>query len=1245
MNRFKKTKGAVSIFLVIILVPMMTVSALFVDASKVSLAKSVSESAGDLTLNTALTDYDTKLKDMYGLFATAQNTDELYASLEDYYRSCITSSGVSNEDADSYVDQIMAQLGLVGDSGDVSDVLNMELVDFSVNKNSDATLSNASVMKKQIVDFMKYRAPINTGLSFLSSIQTFKTLSKQSELVDKRQDYYKEEESVMNTLKSAWEYINKYNSLPLITDENYFSDMQNNLKDSSGWENDYKFSVNRKTIMDLYDTQDYIDYYCNVQKVNNVESKNAAGDNVRVDLWRFTYSETGVSAPLQDYTQYYPKRVGGYDKNKRPTADGIKSLMNSFYRELQKMDSYGAEIKKTSAPVDVYDLQYLVQTNRKNLGPYTSSAQSVYTVYQKLKNAMIWVEAYDDDAKKELKDTQITVNSKSDKLSTQFSTIESKYESAMNEVSGIAKTFSDISQELNKGEDPTNTTKTNDLIKGISDKVSGYVDNMEKAKEYLDKASEKLNEAKTSVESGGKLNTAKNDWADAANDAELKNTSMARQDKAEIQELGTYLNTEEIEKMVTRLNNISKNLQESIDKLKKYKFDGTFIGDIKGYGKAESLIEGKVGAAQLKSVKLSTPELKSQADGWFSWESGKLDVSWVNKSGTQVYLHGKTDKLNFYSYLYTHFNTGEVSAKTETKSENKSDGQNLYDDIKKNSDSKASDDAKNAEKGNITNSKDLSSLVTKGWPSKDAGNNDEIPSSEIKTGDSAAKDTSKSLSSMFKNLGDAAAKMGTDLRDKLYVSDYVLSMFSYDTIEKETEKKSGNDAEIQTLTLTPMNTTNNYAYGKEVEYIIYGGSNSSNLTKAYGSIYGIRFGFNVIYAFMDSSIRDTAFAIATPISAATLGVIPAPLIQAAIIIGIACCESALDLQDLKNGESVPLFKNSDTWKCSINGLMNEARKGIGNALKDVTDVTIDTGIEELNGLLDMTDDQLTEFIKDGTDKVVNSVSTSYDTLIARHANTAIQKLTTLCNNAIEKYASDPSVDMANKVTTGLDDWLKAEGKGVDKSSDLGYIVKAEAVKLIKENYVQVLLDKMKDVTENAETSISNAANSITEVVEEIRSSITRIITTTSDKVIAYKDKMKDKVKESMKGGAGKLKETLNQQIDGIFGSNSSDTDSTGMASLLSFSYSDYLRLFLMIGLYTNEEGVLLRTGDVIQANMRQDAERKDFKLSDSAVYVDLYAKVQVKPTLLALPLFADVEGNPSDNVNWYTVEYKSTKGY
>ena len=208
MNLFRKTKGAVSIFLVIILVPMMTVSSLFVDASKVKLAEGVAESAGDLALNTALTNYDTALKDMYGLFATSQDMEELFAKLEDYYRTCITSSGVSQEDADGYVDQIMSQLGLLAEEEETADILNMELVDFNVTKREDATLANAAVMERQIVEFMKYRAPINTGLSFLSSLESFSTLSKQTELVDKRQDYYKEQETVMRNAQEAWKFIN-----------------------------------------------------------------------------------------------------------------------------------------------------------------------------------------------------------------------------------------------------------------------------------------------------------------------------------------------------------------------------------------------------------------------------------------------------------------------------------------------------------------------------------------------------------------------------------------------------------------------------------------------------------------------------------------------------------------------------------------------------------------------------------------------------------------------------------------------------------------------------------------------------------------------------------------------------------------------------------------------------------------------------------------------------------------------------
>lgn len=1239
MDLFKRTKGAISIFLVIILVPMMTVSALFVDASKVSLARSAATSAGDLALNTALTDYDTLLKDMYGLFATAQNTEELYAKLEDYYRTCITSSGISDEDADSYVDQIMAQLGLLSSDSNTSDILNMELIDFNVNKRSDATLANATILEKQLVDFMKYRAPINTGLSFLTSLQSFSTLSKQTELVDNRTEYYKQQQTVMEKLQEAWKNINSYNKTSIITDSNYFNDMKNNL--NSNYQNQYKESINKKTIMDLYDTQDYINYYCNVTKIDSAKEKDINGNEKTVSLWKFTYTAISAS-PLNDYTNYYNKSVGGYDKTKLPTTEEIKTLMTNFYSSIQSMDAYKADIP--SSPADVYDLQYLVQMMRGPLSNYTSNAKNVYTTYQQLKNAMIWAEAYDSNALQEFKNKELTINGSKQKLSAHFDAVSLKYDSVMAAVSGYAKTFSDISQNLPSG--ITNTEGVNTLANTIGKTSSKYVETLESAAKNLENASTLIKEAKNSV-NGGDLETAKNTWKSTANSKELKNTSMAKQDLAEINQLGTYLNTEEMQKMINRLDKVSENLRKTADQIKNYKFDGKFIGEIQSYDIVKSTIESKVGVAQLKKVPLSKSALISQANNWFYWESGNINVAWINDSGTQVKLHGTgTDKLNFYSYLFTHFNSAtEVSADTNEKTEDSSNGKSLYDNIKNKSSSAASGNTKDTDKGNITNSNEIKDQG--GLPSKEKINNSNTASAKISTGESAAKDTSKSLGSMFSNLASAALNLGADLRDKLYVSDYILSMFSYDTSQKEylVKNKDKTEAELQTLTLQPINKTNNFAFGNEVEYIIYGGSNASNLTKAYGSIYGIRLGFNLIYAFMDSSIRDSAFAIATPISAATLGVVPVPLIQAAIIVGIACCESAIDLNDIRNGESVPLFKTAETWHCSVNGLINEAKGIAGGLIKDATEYVIDEGTRKLGEVLDMTDGELTKYLENGTKELTGYIGDAYDTLITRHANTAIQKLTTLVTNAIEEHTLNSAINMTEYVSTGLDKWISEES-AISDTSDIGFIVKVEAVKVIKNSFIPQFIDIITQANKNANSSVEDIGNLIKDKISEIRSEIVNTVTTTSEKVIAYKDDLMNSIKDSMNKGANDLKNTLNEKIDGIFGNGSvNGSDNTGISSLLSFSYSDYLRLFLMIGLYTNEEGVLLRTADVIQVNMATQTKNSKYRLNKSAVYVEISATIQVKPTLLALPLFADVEGNPSSNAKWYTIHYKDIKGY
>ena len=130
MMRFMcKRRGAISIFLIIVLLPMMMISAIFVDESRIQLSKSIVSSAGDITLNSALTDYDSVLKDMYGLFASSQDIDEIYDKLEEYYKHAIMTAGIDEEDADDYVGQIMSYVK--SETGS-DDLMKLNLTDFKI---------------------------------------------------------------------------------------------------------------------------------------------------------------------------------------------------------------------------------------------------------------------------------------------------------------------------------------------------------------------------------------------------------------------------------------------------------------------------------------------------------------------------------------------------------------------------------------------------------------------------------------------------------------------------------------------------------------------------------------------------------------------------------------------------------------------------------------------------------------------------------------------------------------------------------------------------------------------------------------------------------------------------------------------------------------------------------------------------------------------------------------------------------
>jgi len=1338
MYRFiEKTKGAVSVFLVIVLVPMLTVAALFVDASKMELAKALTVSAGDLTMNTALTDYDIQLKDLYGILATAQDTSKLYGDLEKYYATCIKSSGLSDSDADDIAQMLINALRNTEGSDDVADLLNMQVSDFKVEKVEGANLANAALLERNIVDFMKYRSPINTGLSFITSLKSFTTLSEQTKLVDCRQDYYEAEQEMMEDALEAYRYLYKYSKDGLYTETDY-----KNLQEvffgsdgSGGVAKDF-YGIVETVIKDEYQTKDY-----------GKAPRRYYGTDVSADRM----NDTSVDEIL-GYIDVLNTAIDDYDSfvsNSEAYAYINRYNESGMYypRYITELNRYGYYDEWITAARKVYKAKANVHCAIRNAeiavekGAYYKDETTSPAIYDPTHDIDVW-EKYNDT---------------------------SAYDNAMENFNSFRNLFTGKNSNfVNKlspyGHSANQSGITSRLTTAVG-KIKTWQNTIDQATGDLENAKKKLQAVINTVSSGGKVYNAKTDWTNAANKDSLDGTAMAEQDRAEIANINEYIDVAEVQDLIDRIDIIlygSVNGKESDRKGLKglqYQIKNDFvfapnggsekpIVEIKDYATLVSLLEknNNENLSLDERINLSSLNdfISKNCTGaiYFKYPDGSKayapDFSWIGADRYPInFISTRTEQENaadgssegnaFYMYLVEHY-ADSVAETTGSVKVGDTAGAKKMSEIK----GTIKAETKTTTATNsfpASSNEDIIKHVEAGsYPSNTTNvpNLETMPSAGTNSGDpdKAAGEASGGLSAMFDCLAKTLLTFGADLRDKLYIADYAISMFSYDTIEAEfteANKKgssgtvsgssasgsttasgsssvgsgaaSGNSGHtvsasgmyvpestsaaaapqevnesailapastsssasgpiIQSLTLNPISASTNYGYGREVEYIIYGGTNSGNVAAAYASIFAIRLGFNIIYAFTSSEVRETAFSVAVPLSAATMGIVPVPLFQAAIIIGIACIESGIDLVELSQGKEVPLFKTQETWHCSVQGLINTGKA----VVQDIAEDAVDKGAGLLTELLDATDEELSTLISDETGKLETYVDTIVEESILRQANTVIEKVTSLATEAYEAAILNPSLDQVEYVQSRLTEWRNSIG-----TSGNGYIdeILRSAIDAVTDDLIEALVDAIETAHQSYDETITEAvkkaSNSIEEVVNVIREKIKNAISYGSDTLTSYKNRIVADIKTSISSGADDLKATLNQYVDGMFGSsavsgsssdsvNSSDENSF-LASLLSFAYSDYLKLFLLIGLYANEEALVLRIGDVIQADMGKITEDVNYQLSDASSYVRITATLRVKPTFLALPMFADVENNPATNSNWYSFQYTSIKGY
>lgn len=203
---FEKTKGSVSIFLILVLLPVYTCAYLAIDSARYSAAKAKAGGAAELAGNAALADYDRTFKELYGIFVMSKSEKEMSSNLVAYYSNMVDSTELNLGDT-----TLTRQLinNVVNASFD--NTVNTRTEGFSVSYQDP--VYNPDVMEEAIRSFMKYRAPLCWTRGIAQKLAAFTQAEKISKVMDSSKSYYKSVSNAEAELKGLYNALQKVSGL------------------------------------------------------------------------------------------------------------------------------------------------------------------------------------------------------------------------------------------------------------------------------------------------------------------------------------------------------------------------------------------------------------------------------------------------------------------------------------------------------------------------------------------------------------------------------------------------------------------------------------------------------------------------------------------------------------------------------------------------------------------------------------------------------------------------------------------------------------------------------------------------------------------------------------------------------------------------------------------------------------------------------------------------------------------------
>ena len=979
-NRIKKKrrrngrKGAVTIFLTIVLVPTIVFAAVFTDVSRVQYSKTMAESAGDLALDSLIARYDEHLEQYYGMVASCQDIDSFYQKSMDYFAGMMRAEGIK----DANVAQIVDYVNQVMKDGNISDFLRTELDSAGLNiSDMDSHLDrNAALLEDQIVEFMKYRGPIEISKKLVDRLLEkgpdnvmgdLEEAAKNEPVVQEKKEYAQAEsdflEKIYYTYLAIRVYEKAYDGIPDASEEGIPSqrDYKNLEEDTKKIWDDYKELTRLLT-----------NYYMCSGDVNSAKSIADRVPNYPLDWKYYDKEDIGTKVTVDGTDHYYLYRdtyESLYsDSNYQDDIDAVTNAAGEIYRAMEA-------VAKPSNESDVDEVVYLTKLKealdgqKGNFDTIRRCGERLLILYAKIEAALDCEEdpeaedyalpyGWDDDLSREKGrrhdcwasflrprsgDTQSDSNYKTwiKKYISLSDRVKDNIDNEGYRFNSVYLGENDVKPSYFLGKAGPDLKRLRDILqKRYNEIVNALgpgkvnVAGQEKEVVKIDELLTLYNKYIQEREEWG--NTAKNTDTTYAGEevVHYENVRKYGAEEGEGSETGAIfsdiennnvMTKESIDELKNRLVAIKDDMKKAIDAIDNFKYGSTSISDISSLSGLKAAASGVIPTDSDISISVNN----KAAEGYFNSliHPGKDEIykapEITEKNNPDLAV--STPRLYRWLWIKFHDNEDEIDQEIADNAERQEKW--------KEKEKEAKEKAKEADLGDAT----LNGHGTSPLSAVDPYGNHWNPGEQLLGAIMSIINTFKSG--------------GTEIRDKILVMEYVMDMFSYSSYNTEGKRRLAGDGttykdfdsynnisgwdnedlsftENKSLTNRMINSTNNQFNLAEVEYVIFGDTDMKGcLSKSYGSIYAIRFALDLVSGFANfynkTDLRNytatTIDEIALAIAAASQGVIPVPITKCILITTLSAIEAAKDLEILKKGDCVALYKQKYTeWVCALN---------------------------------------------------------------------------------------------------------------------------------------------------------------------------------------------------------------------------------------------------------------------------------------------------------------------------------------